>query len=93
MNGTHQECFGDASGADLTLGDSTVVSSIRVYDLTSTFVAVAGCAIDLYGAGDLVIDVNSGAYGLESAQYGLTATVTTGPGSVTIDNVGSVTSG
>lgn len=93
MHGTHQECTGDASGEDLTQGDSTVVSSIRIYDLSNTFYAAEGCAVDLYGAGPLGINVNTGAYGLVSAQYGLTATVTTGPGGVTIDNIGSVTSG
>lgn len=93
MDGTHQECTGAASGDDLTLGDSNVVSSIRIYDLTHSFFASAGCVIDLYGAGSLVINVNTGSFGLVAEQYGLTATVTTGPGSVTIDNIGSVTSG
>jgi hypothetical protein len=93
MNGTAQECTGAADGTQLTLGDSTVVSSVYIHDLSQTFIATAGCAIDLYGAGPLTINVNTGPYGLESVQYGLTATVTTGPGSVTIDNIGSVTSG
>ncbi|WP_439541830.1 autotransporter outer membrane beta-barrel domain-containing protein [Hyphomicrobium sp.] len=93
MTGTHQECTGEASGADLTLGDSTVVSSVHVHSMTQTFIALAGCAIDLYGAGPLVINVDTGPFGLVSPQYGLTATVTTGPGSVTIDNIGSITSG
>ncbi|MDQ8700066.1 autotransporter domain-containing protein [Hyphomicrobium sp. LHD-15] len=96
MTGTHQECTGAADGTQLTLGDSSVVSSIHIHDLTQTFIALAGCAIDLYhvsGVGSLSIDVNSGSFGIESVQYGLTATVTTGPGSVTIGNIGSVTSG
>lgn len=96
MNGTHQECTGAASGADVIQGDSTIVSSIRVYDLTQTFIATAGCAIDLYditGTGSLTIDVNTGSFGLVSTQYGLTATVTTGTGGVTIGNFGAITAG
>lgn len=93
LNGTQLTCSGSDIAVDLPAGGSNTIKTIIVDNVTERINATAGCTVDIYGTGPLAIDVDTATFGLESGGYGLTATVTTGAGGVSIRNAGGVVSG
>jgi len=93
LNGTQLTCSGADIAVDLPAGGSNTIKTIIIDNVTERINATAGCTVDIYGTGPLAIDVDTATFGLVSGGYGLTATVTTGPGGISIRNAGEVVSG